>query len=368
VATDAEALHIGYLVPLNSETRWSDLAATLIANDPDPLLRTLDLDVDPTTVRVRREVAIDAANRLDILIQSGTRTLAVLEIKVLSGLGRRQLERYCQAEPDADVHVVLFPQHLSLDLGGSPAWTGLTWEAFLSAYSTSTNVWVALAARAWAHHLEAALPRVGAATVWNALRDGEDFVVAMRARMAWLFDRTHPPEPVEHDLVGSAAGVSWVLRMYTPTRRDGYRVIAEVEENLPVRDYPKYASAAARQPAGPSAKVALQREGHYTSVGFDWDHLRTLWRRMAEVRSDWVTNPSRPRAAHDREGLDRIRSAGAPPWLGVGFGDAQAKMSGSCMFGARIQYEADVTLGEMRDEVARLGKLVRELAEIPHRA
>jgi hypothetical protein len=85
---------------------------------------------------------------------------------------------------------------------------------------------------------------------------------------------------------------------------------------------------------------------------------------IQQARDDWVRNAARPKAAHDREGHAQIVAAGAPPFLGIGFGEAQAKINGVCMFGARIQFSAEITLAEMSAEIARLNDLTLDLAKI----
>jgi hypothetical protein len=140
--------------------------------------------------------------------------------------------------------------------------------------------------------------------------------------------------------------------------------MSEVEENLPVRDYPKHYDPRRAQPQGPSAKVCLSQEGVNTSAGFDWDYLHLLWPVMEQARTDWVRNAARPKAAHDREGYKRIVAAGAPAFLGIGFGDAQAKINQACMFGARIQFPANVSLAQVSREVAALGELTLKLAQV----
>jgi hypothetical protein len=57
-------------------------------------------------------------------------------------------------------------------------------------------------------------------------------------------------------------------------------------------------------------------------------------------------------------------AAGAPAFLGIGFGDAQAKINQACMFGARIQFPADSTLAEISGEVATLAELRFKLAQV----
>jgi hypothetical protein len=44
---------------------------------------------------------------------------------------------------------------------------------------------------------------------------------------------------------------------------------------------------------------------------------------MDQARTDWVHRAPRPKAAHDRAGYQRIVAVGAPPFLGIGFGEAR---------------------------------------------
>ncbi|SDZ43591.1 hypothetical protein SAMN05444365_11627 [Micromonospora pattaloongensis] len=187
---------------------------------------------------------------------------------------------------------------------------------------------------------------------------GEDFVIALRARISWLHGQLAPPAPIHHDLVSSAAGVSWVARLYT-----------EVEENLPVRDFPKYAGGGLRQLRGPSIKVCLQQRNVATSAGYNWHYLAAMWPLMHAARTDWVTNRAHPKAAHDRAGHDRaghqqIVAAGVPPYVGIGFGEAQAKIDGACMFGARVQLPPTITLGDLAQELSTLSGLINDMANV----
>jgi hypothetical protein len=329
-----------------------------------PLGIALGCRFGPVTLTVHRESRVDPVSRPDIVLAAGGALVAVIEVKVLAGLGPRQLERYHEAAPGADVYVLVCPERLAIPLQDGGPWRALTWEALLLAYEGSDHSWVAATARAWRLHLDSALPKVGPGTVWNDLRQGEDFVIAMRTRMSWLHSQIHAPTGVQHDLVPSAAGVSWVAHLYAQAPLPGYRIVSEVEENLPVRDYPKHYDAHKTQPLGPSAKVCLCQDGVKTSAGFDWDYLHRLWPVMEQARTDWVRNAARPKAAHDREGYKRIMAAGAPAFLGIGFGDAQAKINQACMFGARIQFPANVTLAQLSREVAALGELTLKLAQV----
>jgi len=229
---------------------------------------------------------------------------------------------------------------------------------------------VATCATAWLDHLDRCLPKVRADTVWNDLTDGEDFVIAMRARMSWVYGQLDPPPHVRHDLVSSAAGTSWVARIFTDARAPGYQVIAEMEENLTVREFPKQAGPGQRQPRGPSIRVCLLQQGVSTSAGFDWDYLLAMWPLLQRAPLDWVTHPAQPKAAHDRAGHQRMVAGGAPPYFGAGFGEAQAKISHSCMFGARAQLPATITLGDLAATMHALTQLILQLAAVepPHRS
>lgn len=360
--------NLSFALPIGSESRWSDMLATLIATDPAPAVLLFGLGVNPPDVVVHREVAVDSKNRPDLVLSVGGRRVAVIEVKVLSGLGEKQLDRYRTAVPGAEHYVLIYPWRLPVHVASDAGWDSVSWENLLDSYSRSYHAWVSATARAWLAHLHNALPRVGSQTVWNGLQDGEDFVLSLRVRVSWLYSQIKPPRPVEHDLIMSSAGVSWVVRMYASTGRPGYWIMSELEERLDVRDYPKSAGPSVHQPLGPSAKVCLYRYGTNTSAGFDWDHLLRLWPQMQHAAFEWVTNPAQPKAAHDKEGINRIRNLGAPRFLGIGFGDAEAKARKACMFGARIQYPPTIALGDLAVQLDQLAVLTRDLAVVEHRA
>jgi hypothetical protein len=141
--------------------------------------------------------------------------------------------------------------------------------------------------------------------------------------------------------------------------------MVDVEENLPVRDFPKYAGQSGfRAPLGPSVKVTLLQHGVDTSAGFDWDYLLAMWPLMARARTDWVRNAARPKAVHDREGHRAMIAKGGPAFLGIGFGEAQARINGACMFGARIQLPADIRLKEVLATLHDLCPLILDMAAL----
>jgi hypothetical protein len=359
---------IGFALPLNSENRWSDMLAVLVSTDAGPICRVLGLDVDPEQVVVHRELSLNAANRPDVVLKLAGATLAVLEAKVMAGIGPRQLDRYYEAEPNAIAYAFVFPASLAVDVEATPPWRGISWEKILEAHLESESEWVTLAAKSWLDHMAARLPRVGTDTVWNALTEGEDFVVAMRARMSWLFGQLGRDVRNTAGLTGSSAGISWVLSLWAETAVPGYWIKVEIEESLPVRNYPAVHRAANRYKAlGPSAKVMLWQGSVSSSDGFDWNYLQALWPTMAAARDDWVRNSPNRKAEHEKAGIAQMRAAGVPRWVGIGFGEAQARISGSCMFGARIQFDADTSLGHMSQEISRLSDLARLLAEVQYK-
>jgi hypothetical protein len=180
--------------------------------------------------------------------------------------------------------------------------------------------------------------------------------------MAWIHTHLDLPEPIEHELRESSAGVSWLDHLYLPAAREGYRVIADVEERLGVRDFPKYAG---KTPVvGPSVFVGLQQTGVTTSAGYDWDYLLALWPTMSASGRDWVTNSAAPRG-HDREGHKAIVAKGAPRYLGIGFGEGQIKYTNTCAFGARFQLLPHITLQGVVDTLQGLVPLLKDIALVP---
>ena len=352
------------MLPLRSENRWSDLLAVLIETDPAPILNVVGLDfVDADDVTVAREVYAGDNNRIDIVLTAAGKDVAVIEVKVLAGPGRQQLERYEAARPDANRYVAVFPARLPMDTRHAPSWIPLAWEHILEAYATSANDWASSTATAWQHHLDKQLPPVSGDTRWSDLVIGDDFVVAMRTRLSWIYSNLEPPLPLEKHLVGSSAGASAVVQLVTDARVENYRVIAEVEERLSVREIPKVVTQTTEL-KGPSIKVALVQHGVETSSGFDWDYLHAMWPLMKSAGVEWVTSPARPKG-HDRDGQRRIVASGSPRYLGIGFGEAQTKINRSCLFGIRLQLDRDVTLSTVVAAMLNMGELIREMATVP---
>ena len=110
--TVAPRLH--HVLPLGNENRWSDLLAVLIDTDPQPMLKLLDVSPDSETLTVQREHFASSSDRPDLVLLLRDRIVAVVEVKVLSDLGPRQLGRYEAAVPDAESYVPVSYTHLTL--------------------------------------------------------------------------------------------------------------------------------------------------------------------------------------------------------------------------------------------------------------
>ena len=358
---------VRHLVPLENENGWCDLLAVLIESDPAPVSTLLGLGpVTADRVSVRRETTIDRRDRIDLLIDVDGVLRTAVEAKVLSGLGRDQLARYRHAWPDARQHVLLTPQDFPIQLDArAEGWQPLAWETLLRALSGSANDWVAQTAKAWLAHIEQTLPRLHGGVRWNDLQPGDPWVLNMRARMAWVFAQLNPPAPIVADLVSSSAGNSWVARMRVATGAPGYNVVAEAEETTPVRVVPKIVSDGGRRPLGPTILICLQQTGVDTSSDFHWDWLHAMWSHMADSGLPWHRGRPGLPTPHDKSNQQRIVAAGAPPFLGYGYGDRQTRRSRACMFGAQVRLPAEITLAEVADALAGVSQLILAMADTP---
>lgn len=353
-------LELRHVLSAHDENAWSDLLATMVEADPGPLSAELQLPANAGRWTVDRERKL-GKERLDMVLRRDGEDVCLVEVKVLSSLGWKQLSRY-EAALHVPVYALLFVDRLGLAGGHRPPWRPLTWESLLSAYAQSTDPWVRRTAEAWLERLASAFPEVSGETMYGELQEGEDFVVALRTRMAWVANRLNPPEPIMHDLVESGAGVSWVPRLRADAKRPGYQILVECEERRPVRDFPKYAGT--RAPLGPMVRVYLLQNGVDTSRNFDWEYLYAMWPAMQAARDDWDTARPRPKAEHDRAGHRRIIDLGGPKHLGFGYGERQTRLSNQCMFGARFHLPPTVTLQGMVDVMDGMGDLMLELAAV----
>jgi hypothetical protein len=367
---------IRHLVPLDNENGWSDLLAALIETDPAPVADALALGpVQPGDVQVRRETASGAdptgrrRDRIDLLVDVQGTLRAALEVKVLSDLGRAQLERYRESYPGADRYVLVAPAQFPLPEQDNPGWEQQSWESLIGALATSEQPWVAATAHAWLEHLSSALPQLTARTRWDDLHVGDPFPLMLRARIAWVHQHLQAQEGLTTRLVQATGSNKWVTRVHADSVAAGYRVVAEVEDATPVRSkrhFPKVMSETTPPPTGPEFRVFLEQVGVNTSAGFSWAYLHAMWPLMEDARSDWWTaSGPKPPEPHDRAGRAAIVAAGAPRHLGFGFGEKQTRSSRSCMFGAKLRLPASSTLQQVAETLDGLGALVLAMAATP---
>lgn len=361
-----------FVVPAANENRWSDLLATLISTDPRPIATLLDVEFD----RVRREVVVAGksrtSDRLDLLFLRDSVEVAAVEVKLLSDLGAKQLDRYLTAFPSASAYRVLHLARLPVNLQSAAPWTSLTWEEVLSAYARSEHVWVSTTARAWIAQLDALVPPMAAGTVWNDVPDdAPSFELALRARIAWLASQMDAWCELEHDMVPSSGGGNWAVRMWAAATADDHFVTAELQEGLTAYEWkPNQDRPYRDRLPGPVVLLGMRQEGTATSATFDWTLLHRLFAthlidsdgRPREDRA-WHTTPARPTHPVDKENWQAIVDAGAPRWLGKGWGMKVAQGTDSCLFGARFGLPPSSTLGEIDAELRRLQSLVRTMAD-----
>ena len=363
---------LSFVVPAANENRWSDLLATLISTDPAPMKALLAIDFDT----VRREVLLAVpgarrADRLDFLLQRGDRPAAVIEAKLLSDLGPGQLGRYLAAVPEAERHVVLHLARLPVSVGGSQPWTSLTWETVLDAYASSAHPWVRTTATAWLSSLDSLVPPVGPDTVWNDVPDdAAGLELALRARVAWLSSQVDLWCRLEHDMMQSSGGGNWALRLWADARTPGHLVTVELQEGLTAYGWKPDPQQPYRvRLPGPVVLLGLRQEPVTTSAGFDWSLLHQLFAAHVvdgegRPRDDraWQTTPARPTHPVDKEHWQAMVAAGAPRWLGKGWGMKVAASTGACLFGARYGLPATSTLSEIDAERRSIAGLVVQMA------
>lgn len=372
--TERDALmpDLSFVVPAANENRWSDLLASLIATDPAPMTRLVGVGFDT----VEREVVIPGqgtrkSDRLDLLLLKDGIAGAAIEVKLLSDLGPSQLERYVAAFPTAKVHRVLHLAWLPVKIQRTGLWESLTWEAVLAAYSESSNAWVAATARAWSLQIPALVPAVDANTVWNDVPDdAPGMELALRARIAWLSRRLDGWCTLNHDIVQSSGGGTWAVRMWTPSRASGHLVTAELQEGMTAFEWKPDPNKHYRDRLrGPVVLLGLRQDDVDTSANFAWAELHSMFveRIVDEAGSAtdgraWQLTAARPRDAIDRTNWESIVAAGAPRWLGKGWGMKVAKSARSCLFGARFQIPPESTLGSVEAELRRLEPDIARMA------
>jgi len=367
------SLDLSFIVPAASENRWSDLLAVLLTSDPAPLATLLGVEFDT----VRREVSVPGvtgrrADRLDLLLLRAEMPVAVIEVKLLSDLGPQQLTRYVAAFPDVGRYYVLHLDGLPVNLRSADPWRPLTWEAVLDAYAASHNTWVSTTAHAWRTQLASLVPLVDATTVWNDVPDdGAGMELALRARVAWLSRQLDAWCEVDHDIDPSSGGGNWAVRIWAATSTPHHHVIAEIQEGMTAYEWkPDPGRPYRERLRGPVALLGVLQDSVTTSAGFDWSLLHRLFTAHIVDETgaphpgfNWQTTSAPPGDPTDKANWQAIVDAGAPRWLGKGWGMKVAQGTHSCLFGARLTIEPDCTLGQVEAEIARLEPLLARMAK-----
>lgn len=362
-----------FLLSVNSENAWSDLLATLMDADHATTRRSLGIAGDAPLV-VRREVAKSRArnqsDRPDLVIGSAGRTAAVIEVKLLAGLGHEQLERYydyvAEDERAACRFVAVSLRHLRLDTGHAAAWDNRTWEALLDPFASSPVPWVATTAAAWLRHIAAQVPAVDGTTVWNEI-GGIDLYLGLRLRSAYLYENVAVPAGSSASIQEIGSGGLYVAIVDAPVPGTGYTVRWEATEHLPTQDVGKLADGTGLR--GTEVRFFLVQQDVTSSRAFDWDHLGLLWREYLEAEHwiAWRQHPPRKRLSWEVAGVARLQELGSPAFLGYGFGEGQARLSGEVQFGARFVLPPSTTLSEATDVLSRVALLGSRMAAHPRR-
>lgn len=362
-------IDLRFLLSINSENGWSDLLATLLDADPVTTRRLLNIEAD-VPLTVRREVAKPrgrkASDRPDLIVESGGRILAVIEVKLLAGLGAEQLERYWSYVGDSDRancrFVAVSLQRLRLNTAHASEWQNLTWEELIAHYVKSPMTWVSETAVAWLSHIESRVPAVDGETVWNEI-EGIDLYLALRLRAAFIYENVDVPPGSSKSLLEIGSGRLYVAIVDAPIRGSNYSVRWETTESLPTQAVGRLTDGGGLR--GVEIRFFLVQRGVTTSRNYDWDHLSLLWHAYlkSEAWIPWRTNPPQKRVQWERDGISRLRSLDSPKFLGSGYGDGQAKLSGEVVFGARFVLSPTTTLAEATAVLNRVALIGSRMAQ-----
>jgi len=355
------------LTPIDSETKWSSLLATFIALDASPLTRLFDASLSTTDkvhCEFRSRVTKDFKQRADVYMEQDEGDV-IIECKVLSAIDPEQLAMYEKAFPNAKHRLVVAPAGIRPPQERRAGWLYATWDELFELFGMSSNSWVRETSEMWVRSLFSQLPKVESSTPWNGISSEEPFILAMRARVVWIAHSLTPSSSVTTRFGQSSKGVSWTTGFQTSAGREGYRLILDVEEQLPVQQFPYKAEDPKSLIVGPAIRIFLLQEDVSSSRDFEWDHLAELWPTLKAAGYSWFGSP-RPRADHDKRGLDRIRHKyEIPKFVGVGYGNAQTRLTNSCMFGVKCALDPSLTLEEIAEEVNGMKKLMRKLSLVP---
>ncbi|MER5519912.1 PD-(D/E)XK nuclease family protein [Streptomyces sp. NPDC002763] len=358
-----------FLLSINSENAWSDLLATLMNADQAITRSVLGIEaVGP--LQIRREVSKSrgrkVSDRPDLVVEANGQVVAVVEVKLLAGLGIEQLERYYKyvAEEDRDdcQFVAVSLQRIRLDTTHAQDWQNLTWEELIAPFTSSPVPWAATTATAWTSHIESQVPEVDGDTVWNQI-DGIDLYLALRLRAAYMYDNVTLPGGSSKSIQEIGSGGLYVAIVDAPIPGSGYTVRWEATESLPTQDVGKLAGGSGLR--GVDFRFFLVQQQVTSSKAYDWDYLALLWREYL-AQEDWIPwrpHPPRKTVQWEKDGVARLKELGAPAFLGNGYGEGQAKLSGEVEFGAHFVLPPSTTLKEAAEVLSRVAVIGSRMAQ-----
>ncbi|MCF2434334.1 PD-(D/E)XK nuclease family protein [Streptomyces thinghirensis] len=239
-----------FLLSINSENAWSDLLATLMNADQAITRSVLGINADGP-LQIRREASKSrgrkASDRPDLVVEANGQVVAVLEVKLLAGLGIEQLERYYRyvAEEDRDDcrFVAVSLQRIRLDTTHAQDWQNLTWEELIAPFASSSVPWAATTATAWTSHIESQVPEVDGHTIWNQI-DDIDLYLALRLRAAYMYDNVVLPGGSSKAIREIGSGGLYVAIVDAPIPGSGYTVRWDATEACRLRRLASSSTAA----------------------------------------------------------------------------------------------------------------------------
>ncbi len=175
---------------------------------------------------------------------------------------------------------------------------------------------------------------------------------------------------LEHDIVVSSGGGNWAARMWADSTTAGHYLTAEIQEGLTAYEWRMDPERRYRDRLrGPVVLIGLRQEGVATSADFDWALLHRIFAEHiidggGQPRDEhaWQTTAARPTDPIDRRNWQAVVQAGAPRWLGKGWGMKVAQTTQSCLFGARFGISPSPTLGAIDAELQQLQSLLMRAA------
>lgn len=104
-----------------------------------------------------------------------------------------------------------------------------------------------------------------------------------------------------------------------------------------------------------------------SSKEYDSDHLALLWHEYLadEGWIPWRPYPPQKKLQWEKDGVARLKELGAPAFLGNGYGERQAKLSGEVEFGGRFVRPPTTTLREATDVLSRVAMIGSRMARHP---